>query len=201
MVDRTAQSIFADIQAKAFRKGLQQGSKEASEWFFNNVRRRAKGVSEANVLNDSLLKKQSKPLIGRMYFFRYDPKHKDTLPYYDEFPLIFMVGPAKGGFHGINLHYLPPKLRMELFAELMALGNKKGLDEKTKLKLSYGILSGVARFKAFEPCFKHYLGKHVQSNFTEVYASEWEIAALLPVQRFKKATAKKVWNESRKRAV
>lgn len=35
---------------------------------------------------------------GQMYMFYYDPKHKKTLPYYDRFPLIIMVGPAEGGF-------------------------------------------------------------------------------------------------------
>ena len=198
MVDTTAQSIFADIQAKAFRKGYRQGSREASEWFFDNIRRRKYNRNE--LLTDSATKKASNPIIGSMYFFRYDPKHKDTLPYYDTFPLIFMVGPAKGGFYGINLHYLNPKLRMELFAELLALANKKNLTDSTRLKMNYQLLNGVKKFKAFEPCFKHYLGKHVASSFTQVKAPEWEIAALLPVQQFKKASNSTVWAESRKRA-
>jgi hypothetical protein len=61
--------------------------------------------------------------IGKMYTFFYDPKHKETLPYYDLFPLIFVVGPAAGGFLGINLHYLPPVLRAKLMDSLYQILN------------------------------------------------------------------------------
>ena len=48
-----------------------------------------------------------RPKYGVMNLFGYDPKHKATLPYYDRFPLIFPIEPAKGGFYGCNFHYLP----------------------------------------------------------------------------------------------
>ena len=47
-----------------------------------------------------------RPKYGVMNLFGYDAKHKATLPYYDKFPLIFPIEPAKGGFIGINFHYL-----------------------------------------------------------------------------------------------
>jgi hypothetical protein len=41
--------------------------------------------------------------VGSMQMFFYDPKTKETLPYYDTFPLVVVVGPAEGGFYGLNL--------------------------------------------------------------------------------------------------
>lgn len=35
---------------------------------------------------------------GQMYLFQYDALHKDTLPYYDRFPLIFPFRKTNDGF-------------------------------------------------------------------------------------------------------
>jgi hypothetical protein len=34
---------------------------------------------------------RNKSIIGRMYFYYYDPKTKDSLPYYDRFPLVIPI--------------------------------------------------------------------------------------------------------------
>ena len=62
-----------------------------------------------------------------MNMFFYDPKHKDTLPYYDRFPLSVIIGPAKGGFYGLNLHYLPPVLRAKMLDALMDIATIKSM--------------------------------------------------------------------------
>ena len=138
----------------------------------------------------------SQPAPGRMFAFWYDPKHKRTLPYYDRFPLIFMVGPAKGGFYGLNFHYLPYKGRAVLMDALYGIANNKRMDDTTKINASYDVLKGVSRFKHFAPCFKHYLTPHVQSRFLYIAPSEWDMAIMLPLARFEKASPFKVWAES-----
>lgn len=141
----------------------------------------------------------SGPEVGSMYHFIYDPKGKKTLPYYDKFPLIFMVGPASGGFYGINLHYLPPTLRAVLMDRLYTLSTDKKYDSKTKLALSYDVLSGAAKFNYFKPTFKHYLIGHVKSRFIKINSSEWDIALFLPTQNFAKSSTDKVYADSRKK--
>jgi hypothetical protein len=49
----------------------------------------------------------------------------------------------------------------------------------------------------FKPCLKHYLLAHVKSRFAEVPAAEWEIAAFLPTAQWEKASAGKVYQDSR----
>ena len=63
-----------------------------------------------------------------MYF--YDPKHKETLPYYDRFPLIIMVGPAPRGFIGLNLHYLPLATRAKFLDALLGTINNEKYSNK-----------------------------------------------------------------------
>jgi hypothetical protein len=133
-----------------------------------------------------------------MQMFFYDPKHKDKLPYYDLFPLIVVVGPAEGGFYGLNLHYLPPILRAKMLDSLMDTANMKATDD-AKFQITYKKLQAVSNLKYYEPCFKHYLTKHVKSKFAEVPMPEWEIATFLPTAQFRKANSKKVYADSRKR--
>ena len=59
-----------------------------------------------------------RPEYGVMNLFAYDPKHKATLPYYDRFPLIMPLQAAKGGFYGLNFHYLPMAQRVKYLRQL-----------------------------------------------------------------------------------
>jgi len=135
---------------------------------------------------------------GNMYSFFYDPKHKNTLPYYDRFPLVFPFSPAERGFLGINLHYLPYELRARLMDGLAEHINNDKLDKTTKLKINYGILKSAARLKYFEPCVKRYLDNHVRSQFVRIAPKEWEIAVFLPLQSFQNASVQQVWADSRR---
>jgi len=161
-------------------------------------------VNRKQLLNDSELSKTKRVLIGRMYMFVYDPKHKKTLPYYDRFPLIIMVGPdEKGsGFYGLNLHYLDPLLRAAFLDDLIkAFGTeKKNPSIKARFNISYNKLKALSSVKEFKPCFKHYLSSHVKTMFSEVQGPDWETAIFLPTQHFAKAGKGKVWAESRKAA-
>jgi hypothetical protein len=150
-----------------------------------------------------LMTKQSDRLVtsltvGRMYLFMYDPKMKDELPYYDRFPLIFPFKRVRGGFYGINLHYLPHMLRARLMDNLYSLSNNTKNDDSTKLRLSYAILNKAARFRYFKPCVKHYLNSHVRTRFLWVPADQWETALFLPLERFVGATKQQVWRDSRR---
>ena len=155
--------------------------------------------ARSKLLNDENLIKTNRPLVGRMFLYQYDPKHKKTLPYYDRFPLIFMVDKAEGGFYGLNLHYLSPKWRAIFFDKLTDYTNNKKYNRNTRLNLSYDLLKGSSRLSAFGPCFKHYLTNHVKSRIIEVPANYWESVLFLPTEQFVKASAAKIWNDSRKK--
>lgn len=190
------ESLFDKLEAEAYRRNLPKRSKEAADWF----RTKLKGMSDINMhkmLKDPRLVKKSRPRVGDMFMYAYDPKHRKTLPYYDSFPLTIMVKQAPGGFYGLNLHYLPLKERAILLDRLSELANNKRFDETTRLKLSYDLLKGASKFKYFAPCFKHYLTEHVDSQIMKVEASEWDIAIFLPTENFKKMKKTKVWKESR----
>jgi hypothetical protein len=142
-------------------------------------------------------RKVARPDAGQMYAFRYDPKGKQTLPYYDVFPLVFPIESYSDGFLGINFHYLPLALRAKLMDALYSVTSDKRYDENTRLVATYRVLQAASKFKAFRPTIKHYLYAHVRSPFLEITAPEWDIALFLPMESFKKATKETVWKDSR----
>ena len=142
---------------------------------------------------------KDKSFIGKMYFFFYDPKTKDSLPYYDRFPLVIPIERYSDGFLGLNLHYIHPKQRIILLDKLSDTATNRRFDEKTKLRLSYQYLATASTAFQVMPCIKRYLFNHLTSRFLEIPADEWDIAALLPVEQFEKASTSKVYAESRKR--
>jgi hypothetical protein len=190
-----ADSYFEKLQLQAFRAGVQPRSAESQNWFRRKLKD-AGTINRQKLLRDSALERVSRPRMGDMYMFFYDPKHKETLPYYDTFPLIIMVEKAPGGFYGLNMHYLPPVLRAKLFDGLAKSDER--YDENTRFRARYRLLQSVRKLKYFKPCFKHYLTKHVEGRISKVEAPEWEIALFMPTQRFKKATATQVYADSRK---
>lgn len=193
--------IFTDIleqgRTSASSSGLlKPGTTDVRDWFRDKAREIRSVKVESLIRKNPLYNKTTvKP--GFMYLFQYDPKHKETLPYYDRFPLIFPFEDQGDSFLAMNLHYLPHIYRARLMDNLYNLINNDKYNETTKLRTSYKMLNAAARYKYFKPCVKRYLHSHVQSKFLQIPANEWDIALFLPLERFAKKTKNFVYKESR----
>ena len=77
-----------------------------------------------------------RPKYGIMNLFGYDPKHKDRLPYYDTFPLILPLEPAKGGFIGLNFHYLNTWCKSCIFKKFSKDATDNRFDKKTRYNIN-----------------------------------------------------------------
>ena len=193
------ETMLQKLNRTAKQRGIEKNSEDSIEWFKDNARK-AVGRERAQT---NLLDQQKKARnvgkiqpLGKMFTYAYDPKWKDTLPYYDRFPLGFYLGPAKGGFYMINLHYLSPHYRAVMFDALMEIASSPKYSEKNKLKITYGILKGSEKLSMYKPCFKHYLVAHLRSKVVEIPYAEWEAALFLPTADFAKASASQVWSDS-----
>lgn len=188
--------VFDDILLKGIRSGEAPGRTTASrEWYRQQA---AKTRVSQNQLTGDTNRRRDSTAVGNMYFFGYEAKHKEKLPYYDRFPLIFPIGSAPGGFMGINVHYLPPRLRAQLMDALYDTASNDKLDSSTKLRINYNILKGASKFRLFKPCIKHYLSSQVRTDFVYVEPAEWDIALFLPTASFAGASKNKVYADSRK---
>jgi len=189
---------FEKIVDKATSSGVNDKNVKASLAWFRKEVQRMTGITPNKMVRSSDLEPVTRALRGRMYMYGYDPKHKKTLPYYDTFPLIIMVGPAKGGFYGLNLHYLDLKRRALFFDALSnKLLQKRKDEELNRFMLSFEKLSRGGNLRFFEPCWKHYLTNNIKTRIIKVPTQYWEPALFLPTDRFQKGSRKKVWGESR----
>lgn len=133
---------------------------------------------------------------GSMYMYYYDPKTKDTLPYFDQFPLILCLDVTPRGFTGLNLHYLRPTLRLRLFEALRTRLSNRTYDEKTRILISYQTLRAASKYRYFKPCFKQYLTNHVISRVKYVHPSQWENSIMLPNESFVGLKTTTIWKIS-----
>ena len=183
--------LFDKWEQEAFRAGIQARTKESMAWFKSRVG--GVNVSRQNLIRQG--PQRSRRIMGAMMMFTYDPKLKKTLPFYDRFPLCIPVQKAKGGFHGLNLHYLPPSTRAQFLDALYDTRTNDKFDLSTKMRLEYQLLKGTQRLRWFKPCFKHYLTKHIQGQFLLVEPQDWEIAIFLPTESFRKQGKTSVWSQ------
>jgi len=104
------------------------------------------------------------PKQGHMYFYEYEAKSR-WLPFYDKFPLCYVISIGSDYFYAANLHYLAPKQRVYVINDL-----KRG-----KINIPRNIIH-------------KYLRKHVKSFFLDLAEEEWETSILLPVENFVKTS-------------
>ena len=98
---------------------------------------------------------------GHMYLFEYKAKTAKKLPYYDTFPLVYVIKATRHEFWGLNLHYLTPKRRAWVVKRLFE-----------------------GRIDAPRKCFHKYLTSYVDGYFLDLAAVEWATAILLPIENF-----------------
>jgi len=190
--------IFEQIANQGKAEGYKPGDPASREWY----REAAGDVTSVNVRKElrntnKLQTKLTEMDIGRMYMFFYSPKHADTLPYYDRFPLTFVIERYRDGFLGMNLHYLSPMYRARMMDALYTVERNDALRESQKLRLSYNLLTSSAKYKYYRPTVKRYLTQHVKSRYLYVPSEDWDTALMLPTERFRKAKKQQVWRDSK----
>ena len=180
-------SVFDRIKVRA------GDTDRSATWYRTQVNRIASGKTAGQLFREGKL--QARPSVGRLNLFGYNPKLRAKLPYYDIFPLVLPLEPTKGGFMGMNFHYLPPLLRFRLLERMQARASDRRFDSKTKFEVNY---DDVKNIKIVKPTIKKYLYAYCQTGFLRINADDAAIAIYLPVQRFKKAPEATVYADSRK---
>ena len=99
---------------------------------------------------------------GRLFLFEYKAKMK-YLPYYDTFPLVYVIKANADHFFGANLHYMEPRKRMIAIEKLK--------NDRIDLPRS---------------CFHKYILDHVDGFLLDLALDEWDSAIALPVEHFVK---------------
>ena len=137
-------------------------SSQSSSSRFDALIERLKGSKITKTkLRDEIFNKlyddaTDQPEEGKWYLFEYDPKFKDQLARWDQFPLIHFLDVKKENMLGANLHYINTNAR------LRAINNKK-----------------------FPTSTLHYyIPKRADAIFFEIKESEVQLLSQLPLEKF-----------------
>lgn len=178
-INNPMSKLLNDLSKQMTQAGVAAGSRKATQWLQAEIPKLGQ-VNRARLVRDPMA--SSNALIGTLNLFYYDAKLKAQLPYWDRFPVTLVLDFYHDGFLGLNFHYLPVRTRLALLDKLMDFQTNKNLDEQTRLAVTYGMLKGVARYKAFKPCIKRYLSDHIESRIIPIPAQQWEMVVMLPVE-------------------
>ena len=174
-------------------KDLQDNQLKSARWYRNAASLIADKATQTKLMREG--KVNGRPSAGRLNMFLYDAKTKAKLPYWDAFPLVLPVDTFRGGFVGLNFHYLPYGLRFKLLEDLQSYASNGKFDSSTKLQVGYSNLKGQSIIK---PMIKKYLWRQVRSNFRRIDVDEMAIACYLPVADFQGSTLGRVFAAARR---
>ena len=188
-IERNKKAVSKYIKAV---QAAAKGRPKSTEWYREKIKEFGTPTS-LDLIRDG--KRSTKPHFGRLNMFIYSPRDAKKLPYYDTFPLVLPLEQYNDGFLGINFHYLPIPLRMRLLDRIVDFSSNTQFDENTVLNVTYNKVKSI---RLIRPTIHKYLAGYTRSQFRRIDADELTIATLLPVQRFKKASADAFWSDSRK---
>lgn len=173
------------------------GTEKSMQWYQAQIRKLGT-INVNKILREG--EKVNTIFPGDMYLFKYDPKTKDQLPYYDIYPLVLPFRKMENGFLGINLHYMPYGVRMFTLKQLDAFVNNRRMDETTRIRLSWRLLESSVKFETARACVKHYISEQMQTRLMKIPYPDWITASQLPVERFIGAQKATVWRDTRRKS-
>lgn len=147
----------------------------------------------------------SRLMDGQMVFFKYEPMSESFISrdtYYDKFPLVLITDVYRGGFEGVNLHFVQPDLRKFLFDAIMrGLPTVKANDEwRTRLQVDYDRLNARRQFRFFKQCYRRYSWKGMKRRPVIVPFQLWEQMVEANISRFSGARPVTVYRDTKTQA-
>lgn len=180
---------------------FQERTQQALEWYADKIGGDIQG--EMNPLETYETRRRGVLRYpGQLITFKYNPKNKRKLPFYDVFPLVLTLDVYAEGFLGLNFHYLRPRDRAILMGALYKYQTTKEFKPIIKVRYEKFLNNQALRF--FRPCIKRYLYKQMSPNMAILSPHLWDQALFLPTDKFTSSTHKEphtrqmVWEKSRK---
>lgn len=192
----------AKVLTKFRRTNIRLDDDRATHWLASNLSKiKSQMRPYAFIDSSKTITKRSEMTPGRMVFYGYDPKTKDSLDFWDDFPIVVILHPKPKGFLGLNLHYIPPDMRAYFLNDLIDYVDDPNWDAynnyKALIKVTYPILKYTRKMYPFKNCIKRYLFNHIVSDIAFIPSAEWKSVPFFPLDQFQGATREDVWKLAR----
>jgi len=156
-------TIFEEIQEKT------RGKSQSRDWYREQLAQKLpRNIitdERSDEIGDELERDRNItttfPRLYNLMFYQYKAKWRQELPFYDKYPLSFVLEKDSRSFFAVNLHYYSPEERM-------------------------GIAMSLAedRIPRFTKGAHKYLLSEVRSPYLVLAQQEWQTMCLLPVEEF-----------------
>ncbi len=128
---------------------------------------------------------------GELYSFRYNPKYEKELLFYDGHPLIIYLS-HKDSTHiyGLNIHFLPMKLREKLFREFEYRSNDGKIIPSTLLK-------GLNLLKRLFPVIiRMYIVSRISGKILRIPPTKYNMEEVkdFPTEKFYKLSPEQIFS-------
>lgn len=164
------QTIFEEITKKS------EGQTQSKEWYRSNIffsrsmkyeknptsmitDERNDEVDEMGGRDQNIVRPF--PKLFSLMFYEYRAKTRRDLPFYDKYPLSFILDFQPNSFFAVNLHYYSPEQRVSIAQSL-----------------------SLNKIPRFEKGAHKYLLSEVRSPFLDFDVREWDTICLLPIEEF-----------------
>lgn len=175
--------------------GSRRNTANSLNWFRNIVSKNWRDIRTARMFRDrTLWKSPVECQVGKAYFYEYKA---ETVDFYDKYPLAFVINKYESKGHqyitALNMHWLPPALRMATFTAMLKLRTEKRYRTNTRLKLEWSVLKKMSEHQAFAHCVKSYRVDRFKSVMVEIPSASWELVLFLPLQRWSMNSNAEAW--------
>ena len=208
----TEESFFQKAHKLAKQNNIISRSSRAREWYHDYAAEYGVNFRSGQMLRGGG-KRISDIKLGRMYFFRYESQSsssgrdilqtKDEI--YDAFPLVFCLAEYPNLIEAFNFHYMEPALRAQLLGKMFMYLNNEDFTNKTKLFATKfrKVIQDNRLFRHAKAAYKTYKPGRIRSKILEVHPLDWELAIMLPTERFitpdgGRVSSKKIWFQTKK---
>jgi hypothetical protein len=156
---------------------------DLTKWINAKAMNLTSGVVQKRLLNSK--RGVGSTNIGSLYFFKYDPKHKDKLLIYDRYPMAFPIKMYGDGFLGVNMHYLPMGQRKQF---VKIINDYKESSDLARIDVNIELFNELERtgriYSIIPEAVKRYLFTQVRSRFIQILPEEYEKAVQLRIDEW-----------------
>ena len=136
-----------------------------------------------NNLGKDMIKTPVDVNIGQMFFFMYRAE-TPNLPVWDAYPISIIISVSQDHFIGLNLHYIPPILRLLVLDELIKIDKDKRMPVNKRLGTKAIFLEKIKNDKVYAHCVKKYRRDKQRSPLLRIQPSEWITVSQLNLQKW-----------------
>ena len=193
--------ILNEIKSIRKSKGLTKAQEDAYAWYKSAKKNPYDGSVE--FVNDQMLQ------VGKINVFKYNPKGKDKLDYYDKNPVVISLGTFRKNNRiyemGINLNFIPAPYKWYVLDKIQNIysgffiRNKTGKTpigalKQPQIKYSYNALKTLLDSFGFKFALRVYIPSR-KSNVYCIDYNSWINSAFLSIDKFEGITYNQMISE------